>query len=214
MTPAEQLAAARQNVVGPYLPAREEWLRGWAGSVMWRVSPNTDVLETAIATGFVFNGRAELRLTNGTTMQQPDRIRLDVHRPEIRDHLVRLGCPEWARDVPAAVWGWGMGVDVKAALGGWFTHPWDPTRKRQTIACDHLHMHWPFVDADGWRLPTFPGGRPGPHRASGPETGDEGRACADLAAIHAGCILRVEGGWLVPMPDGGIGFFEEVNRDE
>jgi hypothetical protein len=37
---------------------------------------------------------------------------------------------------------------------------------------------------------------------------------ADVAALNADSIIRVEGGWLVPMPDGGIGFFEEVNRDE
>ena len=31
-------------------------------------------------------------------------IRLDTRRPEVRDHLVRMGCPAWARDVPAGVW--------------------------------------------------------------------------------------------------------------
>ena len=217
MTPAEQLAAARERVVGPHLPAREEWLRGWASSVMWRVSPNTDVLETAIATGFVFNGRAELRLTNGTTMQRPDRIRLDVHRPEVRDHLVRLGCPEWERDVPAAVWCWGMtGKAPRMVLRAW-DDAWAPRMDRWSAspvngACISTMVPDRTVALEDWAGWMFrlPANSP----SSGPETGDEGRACADVAALNAGCILRVEGGWLVPLPDGGIGFFEEVSRDE
>lgn len=208
MTPAEQLAAARQNVVGPYLPAREEWLRGWAGSVMWRVSPNTDVLETAIATGFVFNGRAELRLTSGTTMQRPDRIRLDTRLPEVRDHLVRLGCPEWARDVPAAGLAWGMGVSVVRALLAWQPLNGSPDNAHYRPTTNN---EWAAtVGPEGWCL-DLP--RPA-RRMRGPETGDEGRARADLVALRAGCILRVEGGWLVPLLGGGIGFFEEVSRDE
>jgi hypothetical protein len=45
----------------------------------------------------------------------------------------------------------------------------------------------------------------------GPETGDLGRACADLAALNADSIIRVEGGWLVPLPGGGFGFFKETS---
>ena len=147
MTPAEQLAAARERVVGPYLPAREEWLMGWVGPC----SPdNCDDSDVAICDGQIVDDR---------WVGAPSGIRLNVHRPEVRDHLVRLGCPEWARDVPAAVWCWGAGVEVADVITSW-------------------------SDA------------------------------SDLAALNAGCILRVEGGWLVPLPDGGIGFFEEVNRDE
>jgi hypothetical protein len=147
MSPADILAAARQNVVGPYLPARREWLegRGWIGPVV-------------ADTGRAYPWRFEAG-ERPYSQQVINSIRLDVHRPEVRDHLVRCGCPEWVRDVPAAVWAWGMGVEVVDVIT-----PWN--------------------DA------------------------------ADLAALNAGCIVSVYGGWLVPMPGGGVGFFKEVSRDE
>lgn len=163
MTPAEQLAAARQNVVGPYLPAKAEWLDGWCGPVLGpdgvpgaitgpdhrpedeRYGPYN--VAAADLYGWEFGD---------TRSCKADELLLDVHRPEVRDHLVRLGCPEWARDVPAAVWCWGMGVEVADVAPRW-------------------------------------------------------NDAADLAALNAGCILREPGGWLVPMPDGGIGFFPEVS---
>jgi hypothetical protein len=37
---------------------------------------------------------------------------------------------------------------------------------------------------------------------------------SDLAALNANCIIREPGGWLVPLPGGGVGFFLEVSRDE
>ena len=202
MSPADILAAARQNVVGPYLPARRVWLAGWVGPVMWRVSPNTDALETAIATGFMHGGRAELRFLDGnTTMRPVERVRLDVNRPEVRDLLCRRGCPEWARDVPAAVWAWGMGASVVRALLAWQPLNGSPDNAHYRPTTNN---EWAAtVGPEGWCL-DLP--RPA-RRMRGPETGDEGRACADLAALNAGCILRVEGGWLVPLPGGGIGFF-------
>lgn len=35
-------------------------------------------------------------------------IRLDTRLPAVRDHLVRMGCPTWARHVPAAARCWGQ----------------------------------------------------------------------------------------------------------
>lgn len=155
MTPAEQLAAARERVVGPYLPAKAEWTDPWTGPC--EASSVHDWKE-----GVVLRGGRLLMTYGGRSVDVGfDRcqVRLDVRRPEVRDHLVRLGCPEWARDVPAAVWCWGAGVEVADVVPRW-------------------------------------------------------NDAADLAALNAGCIVREPGGWLVPMPDGGIGFFEEVNRDE
>jgi hypothetical protein len=147
VSPSDILAAARQNVVGPYLPARREWLegRGWIGPV---------VADTGRAYPWSFEAGER-----PYSQQAINGIRLDVNRPEVRDLLCRRGCPEWARDVPAAVWAWGSGVEVSDVITPW-------------------------SDA------------------------------SDLAALNAGCILRVEGGWLVPMPGGGVGFFLEVSRDE
>jgi hypothetical protein len=165
VSPSDILAAARQNVVGPYLPARREWLRGWAGPVQFLCRPGDTSPNDSL------DGWEDASTCTGSHLRHPDggrlvavadvvdRIRLDVNRPEVRDHLVRLGCPEWGRDVPAAVWAWGAGVEVSDVITPW-------------------------SDA------------------------------SDLAALNAGCILRVEGGWLVPLPGGGVGFFLEVSRDE
>lgn len=178
MSPADILAAARQNIVGPYLPARKEWLEGWAGPVL------------GYGWGF-----------GDTRSRKADELLLDVRRPEVRDHLVRLGCPEWARDVPAGVWAWGMGASVVRALLAWQPLNGSPDNAHYRPTTNN---EWAAtVGPEGWCL-DLP--RPA-RRMRGPETGDEGRACADIAALNAGCILRVEGGWLVPLPGGGIGFF-------
>ena len=177
---------------------------GWVGPVQFLCRPGDTSPNDSL------DGWEDASTCTGSHLRHPDggrlvavadvvdRIRLDVHRPEVRDHLVRLGCPEWARDVPAAVWAWGNGVPVASALVRWSGMGWmgrDWGRGCPQFMC--------VVNSDGWKL-GFNGGTV----ASGPETGDEGRACADLAALNAGCILRVEGGWLVPLPGGGIGFFK------
>lgn len=218
MSPADILSAARRNIVGPYLPARRVWLAGWVGPVMWRVSPNTDALETAIATGFMHGGRAELRFLDGnTTMRPVERVRLDVHRPEVRDHLVRLGCPEWARDVPAWVWAWGMGVEVRAALGEWDAEP--PTHGfhhrrplfHTSVPGGYLLRHEAYegnvVDGECKGFGVVPP-RWSTCGVGSPAPWGECMAAADLAALNAGCILREPGGWLVPLPGGGVGYFK------
>ena len=101
MTATEILAAARANPVGPYVPAREEWLRWWTGPVEY-LDKFHDPAGRRVVSAYGAGGMA-----NGAPV---DRIRLALRRPECRDLLVRHGCPAWARDVPAAVW---------AAPGSW-----------------------------------------------------------------------------------------------
>lgn len=203
MTPAEQLAAARERVVGPYLLAWWEWLEGWVGPVQFLCRPGDTSPNDSL------DGWEDASTCTGSRLRHPDsgrlvvvadvvdRIRLDVHRPEVRDHLVRLGCPEWARDVPAAVWAWGMGVSVASDEPPWEDHV--TSWRRSAFTAPRAHVS---CSVYGWVVGSV----------RGPETGDEGRARADLVALRAGCILREPGGWLVPLPDGGIGFFEEVSR--
>lgn len=205
--PADILAAARQNVVGPYLLAWWEWLMGWVGPVQFLCRPGDTSPNDSL------DGWEDASTCTGSHLRHPDggrlvavadvvdRIRLDVHRPEVRDHLVRLGCPEWARDVPAGVWAWGSGCAVSYALRAW---EWD---QRPGVG---KRPRWVRRSNEGPRavLRSTDTGWFYSADICGPETGDEGRACADLAALNAGCILRVEGGWLVPLPGGGIGFFK------
>jgi hypothetical protein len=165
VSPADILAAARRSIVGPYLPARLEWLDGWCGPLTADVEHYGVGLSCIQAPGRhgPMMGLFEVHFRFGGIIMDVEvplsTIRLDTRIPAVRDHLVRLGCPEWARDVPAAVWAWGSGVEVSDVITPW-------------------------SDA------------------------------SDLAALNAGCILRVEGGWLVPLPGGGVGFFKEVSRDE
>ena len=139
-------------------------------------------------------------------------IRLDTRRPEVRDHLVRMGCPAWARDVPAGVWAWGMGAHVIGEVGRWADGARPaigdlPRGAAEWIGTDAARA-WDELSmcAGGWRgWALYVAGA----QQQGPETGDLGRACADVAALRAGCILREPGGWLVPLPRGGVGFFAE-----
>lgn len=200
MSPADILAAARQNVVGPYLPAKAEWLEGHVGPFMLATDsvPYVAVSRIVRTDGRVGYVCASCTTPSVTIHAIAENIRLDARIPSVRDHLVRHGCPEWARDVPAAVWCWGMtGVA--------------PTRLRCQWREVYRHYADPAVpisaDATVWcRSEQAPNN--GGHRLFADDA--EGRACADVAALNAGCILREPGGWLVPMPDGGIGFFPET----
>jgi len=223
MSPADILAAARQNVVGPYLPARREWLDGWCGPLTADVEHYGVGLSCIQAPGRhgPMMGLFEVHFRFGGIVMDAEvplsTIRLDTRIPAVRDHLVRLGCPEWARDVPAAVWAWGTnGKAPRMVLGAW-DDAWAPRMDRwstspvngvcaSTMIPDRAEA---LEDWAGWMF-RLPANSP----SSGPETGDEGRACADVAALNAGCILRVEGGWLVPLPGDGVGYFKEVSRDE
>lgn len=201
--------AARQNVVGPYLPAREELLEGWCGPLVADVEHYGVGLSCIQAPGRhgPMMGLFEVHFRFGGIVMDAEvplsAIRLDTSRPEVRDHLVRLGCPDWARDVPAAVWAWGSGVGVVDVLR-------PVTRLGTTTEKFPVWVRLGRNTGDvGWNFAA------GDVRIADGETFDMAfvRTCLerDIAALHAGCILRVEGGWLVPMPDGGIGFFEEVN---
>lgn len=214
MSPADILAAARANAVGPYLPAKVEWLDGWCGPLTADVEHYGVGLSCIQAPGRhgPMMGLFEVHFRFGGIVMDAEvplsTIRLDTRIPAVRDHLVRLGCPEWARDVPAAVWCWGMGVEVRDALEP-SKHPgrhgYRYGREYLIEVGDDLYVSRHNY-RKGWRLGLPVHARPFGVRdlAEGPETGDEGRACADVAALNAGCILRVEGGWLVPLPLEGM----------
>lgn len=71
-----------------HTPATPELLDGWASLVLWRVSPNTDAMETAVTIAERYHDRWTLRLRTGTTSQTVDRIFLDLRRPECAHRVV------------------------------------------------------------------------------------------------------------------------------
>lgn len=195
MTPAERLAAARSNVVGPYVPAREEWLRGVV------VPAVTDTGRAAVVFG-LDGGRGYWFDIDGyaSDFGDAESLRLDLRRPEVRDLLIRRGAPAWARELSVALWVW-------ASIGGTVhvCRPWG--EDFPGMWWRHPAVHGTYTTIHG--SPTgWAGAEMSPGRLTqGPETGPEGRAFADLAALSRGCILEEAGGWLLPLPDGGIGFW-------
>lgn len=200
MTPAEQLAAARSNVVGPYVPATEALLVGWVGPI--NIAREAGDPPSAYLCGVWLSNAAEIigeRIGYGVSDEygNPDyaRIFLDLRRPEVRDRLVRRGAPAWARDVAPALWVWVTSGKVPTMLGR-------PHGSYRYAAVGEVLSAYRLSPATrGWEV--FVGGA----FTEGPETGPEGMACADLAALAAGCILEEADGWLLPLPDGGIGFW-------
>lgn len=197
MTPAETLAAARLSPVGPYATPRPEWLDGWCGPVEW-----LDTFSEPVGRWVVSTYGA-----GGMANEAPiERIRLDLRRHECRDLLCRHGCPAWARDVPAAVWAWVGGVEVRQIA-------WAPTFTNARCCAFSLGDRpawWTATpgDRDAFTDPVSDGhlgwAACGEH---GPETGDEARVCIILAALRAGCVLEEADGWCVPLVGGGVGWW-------
>lgn len=198
MTPAEQLAAARGNVVGPYVPAREEWLKGSIVPIRWR-----GVRDGPWRMGVwgPLGSSSEAPVWGIVTSTDGHDVgyekALDLTRPEVQDHLVRRGAPEWARKLPAALWVWAAVGYLPDALCQWYR---SAQMMRKGLRDDDYWLVHALTD--GWKVYALHG-----LEASGPETGAEGMACADVAALRAGCVLEEPDGWLVPTPDGGIGFW-------
>lgn len=183
MTPAEQLAAARGNVVGPYVPAREEWLEGSIVPIRWR-----GVRDGPWRMGVwgPLGSSSEAPVWGIVTSTDGHDVgyekALDLTRPEVQDHLVRGGAPAWARDIPAALWVWATGVEPKVVFPKWvavdhFANPWERAMGLPGLIVGVYRF--------GWRVEV--GGKV---VATGPETGPEGMACADVAALRIGCILE------------------------
>lgn len=214
MTPLETLAAARLSPVGPYVPARVDWLREWRGPVMvaesdlvWTYCGRRRGLHFVAAPTFDHHD-----VVGDDDILRVENIRLDLRRPEVRDLLVRHGCPAWARDVPAAVWAWANGVVPTAVLRAW-DDTWAPRADRWSAAPIQgaciCTVTPPYGDLDsdrpGWRFSLRGNAQNGPQ--NGTETGDLGRACADLAALRERCLLEEVDGWYVPHPNGGVGWW-------
>lgn len=205
MTPAETLAAARSNVVGPYVPATEALLAGWVGPI--NIAREAGDPPSAYLCGVWLSNAAEIigeRIGYGVSddfgNSDYTRIRLDLRRPEVRDLLVRRGAPAWARDIPAALWVWAAVGYLPDALCQWYR---SAQMMRKGLRDDDYWLVHALTD--GWKVYALHG-----LEASGPETGPEGMACADVAALRAGCVLEESDGWLVPTPDGGIGFWQKT----
>lgn len=199
MTPIEVLIAARSNnLVGPHLTPKPEWLVRWTGPVEVYIGPDTGWIPAALLDGSpVFVLHAGLPR------------RLDCRRPEVRDLLVRHGCPAWARDVPPAVWCWGMGVEIVDVLMPYHeseNHERDGVQWIRRRAFDPKNQGggiWVGEYPDclggfGWQNSCVPSTDPRTIWTQGPETGALGRACADIAALRDRCLLEEADGWYVP----------------
>lgn len=214
------LTAARENPVSPYVPARAEWLEGWCGPIIASVDLYGDILHAVqLRTGEML-GLHEIHFRYGGVVMDADvplsAIRLDLRRREVRHLLVDHGCPAWARDVPAAVWAWASGVEIRELLDPWIPPPWsdgfvhlrsrhgaEPTVNAGAVVDDRCDPG----DEPGWCLQPRGGVFRRTALTSGPETGADGRACADLAALRAGCVLEEADGWYVPLVGGGVGWW-------
>lgn len=222
-SPAEQLAAARSNVVGPFLPAQDGWLKGWTGPVQVRRDHPDE------PDGIWDDGAWREDCTDSGLVVTEDhsRIRLDTRRPEVRHLLCDLGiAPEWARKSAVACWCAGMGVRIVKEFPPWRQR--DPRRQdfERVGANDGRYLH---VAAGGqmsgfmgdtdrkwvpwwrWSLSRFDG-----HFvtvAEGREdTPELARAASDVAALANAHILTEPDGCYVPLADGGIGWWAEVNH--
>lgn len=133
-----------------------------------------------------------------TSATRNSKVRLDLSRPTGRYHALlwlreRGHDLRWAEDQPQVL-AWSVlsvargGRSLFGLLPMWAPESrdnsdWDETRG--WIAC---------IGADGWSI-AFVG-------TSGPETGPEGRAAADRAALAAGYALRNDDGLtLPPLPE-------------
>lgn len=191
MTPIEVLIAARNILVGPYLTPKPEWLIGWTGPVEVYIGPDTRWIPAAL-----LDGSTVFALHEGLPQ------RLDCRRSEVRDLLVRHGCPAWARDVPPAVWCWGMGVGpLRPPHSVWKVKDGQAYHYRE-VDRKYLYLGELFAfDADdpdnlvGWEVK---GDFNEDRLSAGPETGALGRACADLTALRDRCLLEEADGWYVP----------------
>lgn len=204
MSPAEILAAARSNVVGSYVPAKDEWLKGWTGPAEEQYMPIPIIAWTPIALlGRRHGYRHDHHLAHGLGIERgvrAENIRLDTRRQEVRHLLCDLGvAPEWARGSAVACWCAGVGVAPEIVFPAWAlmdrrSKPWERTMGQPGVIVGVYRFGW--VVKVGGRVV-----------AKGPETGDLGRACADVAALRARCILTEPDGYYVPLADGGIGWW-------
>lgn len=195
MTPADILAAARLAPLSPVVPAREEWLEHWVGPVLVH-RHHPDVPAGFWDDGAYIGGWADSGLVR--TCDQ-ERMRLDLRRREVRHRLVDCGAPGWCMESVAGMLAWVMLGSALARLPNWteVDHPASPWTRR-----------------DDWMAPTFTEstrvGWTAVHNARflgrGPEAGLDGRACADLAALRAGCVLEEADGWYIPLPGGAVGW--------
>lgn len=191
-SPADILAAARLNKVGPYLALEEEWLKGWTGPAEWLDTfrdPDGRWVVSAYGAGGMANGAPA------------ERLRLDTRRPEVRHLLCDLGiAPEWARKSAVACWCAGMGVEPAVVFPEW-----------EDVHFVQVQSWQRRTSRSGWAIGVFRSGWQvaigGLTVAGGPETCALGRACANLAALRARCILAEKDGLYVPLADGGIGWW-------
>lgn len=147
MTPADILAAARLSPLSPVVPAREEWLEHWVGPVLVH-RHHPDVPAGFWDDGAYIGGWADSGLVR--TCDQ-ERMRLDLHRPEVRDRLIRCGAPEWCRDSVAGMLAWVLEGQPTGEY-------WRPLDDDEPVPAGPARFVFPA--ADGWYIP-LPGGSVG-----------------------------------------------------
>lgn len=211
-----------QHVPPPsrYIPAREEWLKGWCGPVLVDIDgalvpgaligPDTRPEAERAGPWTVYpcdDDWPDLHDAYKLARSCPtDSIRLDPRRPEVRDMLARaLNLPESHRVGEWAVaLCWFAGHAGRAVADVLSTYvPSDmlvggkPQLYTRRSASTLLSV---LVAADGWSI-----SRNGVHVwnradyiARGPETGLAGKLAADLAALNADCALVTPTGLLLP----------------
>ena len=201
---SDLLTLARATPLGPYVPATKAMLTGWCGPCEVRG------LSATVCYATEDRYRVDVHVRRSCLVRLSD-IRLDCRRPEVRWRLVDLGLlPVALRDHPGAAVAAGMGVKPWTALA-----PWRSDRSRVALtdvdtsaemwigdrAVEWFaEMHAVNSRCYGWRIYLCGG------QQSGPETGEAGRRAADLAALRLGCVLEEPDGYLIPLPDGGVGF--------
>lgn len=214
MTPADILAAARANPLSAIVPAQKEWLLGWTG-------PTTSACERCGSADIRHNcsycGDSTYdhecndgcRRCGGVPMKA-----VDLRRPEVRDRLVRCGAPDWCRESVAGMLAWTTGGTAPRFVLREWDDAWAPRVDRWSAApvngacvstmCPDACLE--LEDWSGWKMRV-----PAIAPRSGQEVGPDGRACADLAAMHEGCVLTEPDGWYIPLPDGKIGWLPREN---
>lgn len=161
------------------VPATAELLAGWTGPVWWLDTfrnPEGKWIVSAYGAGGMANGAAL------------ERIRLDTSRPEVIDRIARVySLPDWQRAS-----GWAPALTWFRAMSGRPVRQVDTSQWRRDFresdrdSRGHGDAPSRWVDARGWRCCVRP---PFGEDFRGPETGDAGKAAADLAALAHDCAL-------------------------
>lgn len=208
------------------VPSRVDLLQAWMGPV--RVSgPGSGT-----ASAFVYdlyplpNGEYRVwwsRLDGVRTPGSLSQVFLSLDRDEVRDRFVRCGAPAWAKDHPAALLAWALGIFPQDVLQPWET-AMPATSVEDNPEGGATWIRRPMFDPKNRGGSLWVGSRTEPWRpfgwecslvrslsepwtwTRGTETGPEGCLFADIEALNAGFVLAEPTGWYIPLPDNKVGW--------